>query len=76
MTEERSALSRVVTWAIVGILAVVAVKLAVRLLGFFMGLVGLALGLVTFLLFTVGPIVLMGWLGLKAYRAFTREPAA
>jgi hypothetical protein len=76
MSEHKSLLSRIVTWTVIGILAVLALKLVVRLLGFLMGFVGMVFGLVTFLLFTVGPLVLIGWLASKAYRAFTREPAA
>lgn len=76
MTEEKSLLSRIVTWTVIGIVAVLAIRLAVRLLGFLMGVVGMVFGLAAFLLFTVGPLLVLGWLALKAYRAFTRDPAA
>ena len=42
--------------------SLIALKIAARLIGFLMGVVGLALGLAMFLLFTVGPLVLLGWL--------------
>ena len=76
MSEEKSLLGRIVTWTVIGILAVLAIRLAAHLLGFLMGIVGMVFGLVTFLLFTVGPLILVGWLAMKAYRAFTKEPAA
>lgn len=68
MTEERSLLSRVVTWTLLAVLAIVAIKVVLHL-------VGVVLGLTGFLLFTVAPIVLVGWLALKAWKAFSREPA-
>lgn len=76
MGENRSLLGRILTWTVIAIVGVFAIKLAVRLLGFVFGLFGIALGLVTFLLFTVGPLVLLGWLMMKAWAAFTKEPAA
>lgn len=76
MSETKSLLRRFVTWTIIGVLAVIAIRLALRLIGFLMGLVGMALGLVMFLLFTVGPVLLLGWLAVKAWNAFTRKEAA
>lgn len=67
MAENKSLFKQVLTWTVVGILALLAIK-------FVLGLVGMAFGLVTFLLFTVGPILLVGWLAMKAWNAFTREP--
>lgn len=75
MSENKSLLSRIATWVVLGILAVLALKLAGWLLGFLFGLVGMVFGLAIFLFFTVAPIVLLGWLTLKAWRAFTKEPA-
>lgn len=69
MQEKKSLLSRIVTWVIIGVLAVLAIKLVLSLLGAAFGLVG-------FLLFTVAPLVFIGWLALKAYAAFTKEPPA
>ncbi len=63
MTEDRSLLSRIVTWTIIGVLAIVALKIVFGLLGF-----------AAFLVFTVGPIILIGWLAVKAWQAFS-QPA-
>jgi hypothetical protein len=65
MAENKTLFKQIVTWTAVGILAVLALKLVFSLLGF-------AFGLVTFLLFTVGPILLLGWLAVKAWNAFTK----
>ena len=67
MSEKKSLFKQILTWTVVGILAVMALKLA-------LGLLGMAFGLVSFLLFTVGPILLLGWLAVKAWNAFTKEP--
>lgn len=75
MSENKSLLSRIFTWVVVGILAILALKLAGWLLGFLFGLVGMVFGLAIFLVFTVAPILLLGWISLKAWRAFTKEPA-
>lgn len=75
MGENKSLLGRIVTWTIIGIVAVLAIKLAIWLLGFLMGLVGVVFGIAMFLLFTVGPILVVGWLAVKAWSAFTAEPA-
>lgn len=75
MSENKSLLSRIVTWTIIGVLAVLALKVLGHLLGILIGLAGMVFGVVTFLLFTVGPIALVIWLGMKGWNAFTR-PAA
>lgn len=64
MGDNKSLLSTVITWTIIGVLAVVALKIVFGLIGF-----------AAFLLFTVAPIVLIGWLAVKAWQAFT-QPAA
>lgn len=66
--QDKSLFKQVLTWTVVGILAVLALKLVFSLLG-------MAFGLISFLLFTVGPILLVGWLAVKAWNAFTKEPA-
>ena len=76
MGEKKSLLGRIITWTIVGVLAILIIKLTVRLFGFLVGLAGMLLGLLMFLVFTAGPIVLIGWLAVKAWQAFTRPPAA
>jgi hypothetical protein len=75
MGTEKSLLNRIVTWAVIGILAIVALKIAGRLLAFVMGLAGMVFGIALFLIFTVAPIVLLGWLAVKGWRAFAKEPA-
>lgn len=65
--QDTSLLKQALTWIVVGIVAIMAIKLV-------LGLLGMAFGLVSFLLFTVGPIVLLGWLAMKAWKAFTKEP--
>ncbi len=67
MAENKSLFKQVLIWTVVGILALLAIK-------FVLGLLGMAFGLVTFLLFTVGPILLVGWLAVKAWNAFAKEP--
>lgn len=64
---DKTLFKRVLTWTVVGILAILALKLIFSLLG-------MALGLIGFLLFTVGPVLLLGWLAVKAWNAFTKEP--
>ena len=75
MGEKKSLLVRIITWTVVGLLALIVIKLAVRLLGFLVGLAGMLLGLLMFLVFTAGPIVLIGWLTVKAWQALTRPTA-
>ncbi|MFO7894934.1 MAG: hypothetical protein R6U63_14560 [Longimicrobiales bacterium] len=65
--QDKSLFKQVLMWTVVGILAILALKLVFSLLG-------MAFGLITFLLFTVGPILLVGWLAMKAWNAFTKEP--
>ncbi|MFW6331311.1 MAG: hypothetical protein ACOC3J_06265, partial [Gemmatimonadota bacterium] len=76
MGEQKSLLSRIVTWTIIAVLAVLALKAAAWLLRFLIGIVGMVFGLAMFLLFTVGPILFLGWLAMKGWQAFTRKPAA
>jgi hypothetical protein len=66
--ENSSLLATLVKWAIIIVIAVVALKLV-------LGLLGIVMGLAAFLLFTVAPVVLIGWLIMKAWQAFTKEPA-
>lgn len=64
---ERSLLSKLLTWFFVALLAIAALKMA-------FWVVGVALGIGTWMLFTVGPILLVGWLVLKLVR-WLGEPA-
>lgn len=68
MGDNNSPFVTLVKWAILLVVAVVALKLA-------LGLLGIVMGFAAFLLFTVAPIVLLGWLLMKAWQAFKREPA-
>ncbi len=65
--QDKSLLKQALTWIVVGIVAIMAIKLVLSLLG-------MAFGLVSFLLFTVGPVILVGWLAMKAWKAFAKEP--
>ncbi|NIP81545.1 MAG: hypothetical protein GWM90_20950 [Gemmatimonadetes bacterium] len=73
MGEKKSMLRRVVTWTILGVLAVLAIRIALKLLGVLVGVVGMAFGLAMFLLFTVAPVVILGWLAVKAWQAFSKK---
>ena len=62
---ERSLLGTLVSWLFVALLAIAALKLAFWVFG-------AALGLGTWLLFTIGPILLVGWLVVKLVRYLGR----
>jgi hypothetical protein len=66
--DNNSPVATLIKWAILVVVAVIALKLV-------LGLLGIVLGFAAFLLFTVAPIVLVGWLIMKAWQAFTKEPA-
>lgn len=55
-------------WGGVGVMALIALKIVLKLLGIVMGFVG-------FLFFTVLPLLVVGWLVMKLWQAFTRPPA-
>ncbi len=57
--EEKTNFETILKWVVIGILAIVAVKIALTVLG-------IAIGLAGFLLFTVLPLVLVVWLVIKA----------
>lgn len=67
MAENKSLFKQIVTWTVVGIIAVLALKAI-------LGLLGMAFGLIGFLLFTVAPVLLLGWLAVKAWNAFSKKP--
>ena len=58
---ERSLLSTLISWFLVALLAIAALKLAFWVFG-------AALGFGAWMLFTVGPILLIGWLVIKLVR--------
>ena len=61
----RTTLGTLISWLLVALLAMAALKMA-------FWVVGAAVGLGFWLLFTVGPILLVGWLLVKLYQHFTR----
>ncbi len=68
---ERGGIVReVLKWCVIGVVAIVALKVALAVAGIVFGLV---VGLSLTILFTLGPILLAGWLVLKALRFFSRE---
>lgn len=62
---DRSLLGTIISWFFVALLAIAALKLAFWVFG-------AALGIGTWLLFTVGPILLVGWLVVKLVRFLSR----
>lgn len=61
-----SLLAKVMKWMVIGLVAIVALKVGLLVLGS-------AVGASMFVLFTLGPIVLLGWLVIKLLRYFTRD---
>ena len=59
-------LKTMATWLIVGVAAIVALKVV-------MVTFGLVARVALFAIFTLGPVLLVGWLVLKALRYFTRD---
>ena len=72
-SENRSLLGTLVTWAIVAVAVVVAIKLAFWLLGVVFGIVGFATGLAVFVIFRVVPLLIVVWLVMKVIKYFRRE---
>lgn len=62
-----SVFGRLVKWLVIGFLAIVALKVGLVILG-------VALRTSFFLLFTLGPIMLVGWLVWKLLRYFSGPP--
>lgn len=60
-----SLLGRLVTYFLVALIAIAAIKMAFWVFG-------AALGLGAFILFTVGPILLVGWIVFKVFGWLTR----
>jgi hypothetical protein len=65
MGEGTSWVTRLLSWFILAVVAIIALKLAAWV-------AGAALSLVIFLLFTVVPLVVVGWLIVKLVRVFRR----
>ena len=66
-TNESGMVGKIATWFLIGVLAVVALKVGLAIAGVVIGIGFVAL-------FTVGPILLIGWAIVKALRYLTREP--
>lgn len=66
---ERSKLARLITWLIVGVVVLVLVRLVFALLRVSVGIVG-------WLLLTVVPIILLGWLATKLWDRYQRGRAS
>lgn len=62
---EKSTLGKLISWFFLALLFIGALKLA-------FWLVAAAVGFGTWVLFTLGPILLVGWLVLKLLRYFAR----
>lgn len=60
-------LGTAVRWLVIGVVAIMAFKLVLAILG-------AVLGMGAFLLFTIAPVVLVGWVLWKAVEAFSRRP--
>lgn len=63
---EKSLLGKLVTWFFIALFAIAALKLAFWVFG-------AALGIGAWLFFTVGPILLVGWLVMKLFRCGSRN---
>jgi len=59
-----SMIGQLLKWLVIGLLAVLALKIV-------FGLVGTVIGLALFVVFKLGPLVLLAWLGWKAWQYFT-----
>ncbi|HUF13270.1 MAG TPA: hypothetical protein VMN78_09235 [Longimicrobiales bacterium] len=66
---ERSRLARLITWLIVGVVVLILVRLLFALLRVSVGIVG-------WLLFTVLPLILLGWLAMKLWDRHRRGRAS
>lgn len=66
-SSEKSVLGKLITWIVVAIVAIAALKLA-------FWAIGMMVGIGSFLLFTLGPIVLVGWLVMKLVRGLNGRP--
>ncbi|HEX6927186.1 MAG TPA: hypothetical protein VF167_17305 [Longimicrobiaceae bacterium] len=62
---DRSLLGTIISWFFVALLVIAGLKLAFWVFG-------AALGIGTWLLFTIGPILLVGWLVVKLIRFLSR----
>ena len=68
-----SLLAQIVTWTVVGVLALVAIKIAIAALRVLAAVFGFVLGLLLTLTFTILPIVVLGWLVMKLFEWLGRS---
>jgi hypothetical protein len=68
MSESGGTTGKILTWIALAILMIVALKAAVWV-------VGATVGLAMTLLFTIGPILLLGWIVVKIFQHFGDKPA-
>lgn len=76
-TGNGSLLAKILTWTIIGVVAIVAIKAALWLLGLVMGVLSATVGLLGLLLAIALPLALiagLGWVAVKAVRAFRKSP--
>lgn len=73
-----SLLAKILTWTIIGVLAIVAIKVALWLAGLALGVLGAAVGLLGVILTLALPLALiagLAWIAVKAVRAFRKSPS-
>lgn len=75
MEESRrpSLLAEVLTWVVVGVLALFALKVAFGVLRVLGAVFGIVLGILLTLVFTVLPLVVLGWLVMKVIERLRRR---
>ena len=66
---ERSKLARWITWLIVGVVVLVLMRLL-------LGLLRVSVGILGWLLFTIVPLILLGWLATKLWDRYQRRRAS
>jgi len=67
-----SLLAQIVTWTVVGVLALVALKVVVAALRVLANVFGILLGVLLTLTFTILPIAVLGWLVMKLIERLRR----
>jgi len=65
-------LAQIVTWTVVGVLALVALKVVVAALRVLANVFGILLGVLLTLTFTILPIAVLGWLVMKLIERLRR----
>ncbi len=68
-----SRLAEIVTWLVVGILALLALRIAIGVLRVLGAVFGIVLGVLLTLTFTILPLVVLGWLVMKLIERLRRH---